>query len=225
MRLNKYLVETGQVASRRRADTIIANGEVMINDKVAQIGQSVSEDDKVTLLGKPVTLRSHITIVMYKPKNYICSHVRQGDTPTIFSLLPPTFSQLKIAGRLDKESEGLLILSSDGVLVQHLTHPSHTIKKQYIVEVDKNITAEDMRLLLKGVRLEDGVSSFDKIAKLASTRLKVTLHTGKNRQIRRSFAVLGYTVSRLIRIAEGQLTLGALQPGEYRFVNMSELGV
>lgn len=224
-RLNKRLVELGLAHSRRGADQLIVAGSVKVNGQVVnQLGWVVEQNDIIQAQGRLAQLRPHITLALYKPRGYICSHVQQGKSPTIFALLPKSFAHLKIAGRLDRDSEGLTLLSSDGELVQQLTHPSHHKTKLYNVVLNRPVTPGDKAKLLKGVKLDDGVlGQFDSISSLGGNRYKVALHEGKYRHIRRAFGALNYGVLQLTRTQIGKLYVGDLAPGKYKIIQPSEV--
>ena len=213
MRLNQFLAKH-TVLSRRSADEAIENGRVNINGRVATIGQSMNESDVVTLDGDTIVLRSTTTIILHKPVKTICSTTQQGNVPTVYSLLPDSLQHLSYLGRLDKDTSGLLIMSNDGDLIQSVTHPSHQVDKQYEVQLNKNLAPQDRQTLQDGVELEDGPS----ILKLSGKGRDwvVTIHEGRNRQIRRSFEALGYEISRLHRTTIGNLTLGNLKVGTFK---------
>jgi len=224
-RLNKRLVELGLAGSRRDADIAIGDATVTVNGETARLGMRVTVNDSIRLGNKTGKDRSNITIILNKPVGYTCSHKIDNGAKTVFSLLPKNFSSLKIAGRLDKDSQGLLILSSDGNLIQKITHPSNSKQKHYLVELDKVLIDTDSTKLQKGVRLEDGISKFYSVTKLSSKRLRVVLTEGKNRQIRRSFQALGYNVVKLERNQIDQVKLGTLTPGKYEFIHPKKVGL
>lgn len=217
--------------SRRAADTFIQDGRVAVNGQKAVTGQQVSDQDTVTLEGRIIKPpESTQTIVLHKPVGYVCSRLGQGSI-TIYDLLPSDLHHLKPVGRLDKDSSGLLLLTNDGEQAHQLTHPSFQKEKIYEVRLNQKVTAEDLQKLRQGVLLSDGISklgvrvksqgSSDKSApdsKLIShtSTYEVRLAEGKNRQIRRTFAALGYTVTKLHRTHFGPYTLGLLKPREWQ---------
>lgn len=217
-RLNKYLA-TNFGISRREADILIAEGKVLINDKPAEIGNRVNEGDKVTLRGKEVARKELIYVALNKPVGYVCSRKRQGETPTMYELLPSELQELKSVGRLDKNSSGIILLTNDGDFAYQMTHPKFIKTKLYEVELDRDLEPLHQQMIADfGVQLPDGKSQ------LGLTRLRddsrrgwqVQMSEGRNRQIRRTFDALGYRVIRLHRTNFGPYALGDLKSGEYR---------
>jgi 23S rRNA pseudouridine2605 synthase len=217
-RLNKYLaLQLG--ISRREADNLIEKGSVRINNAPATLGARFTAGDSITVNGKQITSNANLQYVAFhKPIGYVCSRRAQGDNPTIYSILPSELRTLKPVGRLDKDSSGLLLLSNDGDFTFRMTHPKFTKTKVYHVTLDHDLEPLHQQMISDyGVTLEDGSS------KLALTRLsdadrihwEVTMSEGRNRQIRRTFTALGYTVTQLHRIQFGPYHIGALAPGEY----------
>lgn len=219
IRINKRLVELGLVDSRRKADKLIASAQVTINGEIAKIGGVVSYKDSIKLDGKSGKLRNDITLLFNKPKGYICSHDKQGDVPTIFSILPKKFESLKIAGRLDKDSQGLVILSSNGKLINQLSHPSQDKLKTYVVNINKPLEPTDKKRLSSGVILTDGISTFIGLKSITKQQLRFSLTEGRNRQIRRTLSQLGYKVTKLQRIGIGDYKLESITSGDYKFIN------
>lgn len=224
VRLNKRLVELELASSRRAADQLIATGKVKIGGvTVSQLATEVERSDEISLSSKIGRERPHLYVLLNKPVGYICSHSVQGERPTIFSLLPKSWSKLKIAGRLDQDSHGLLMLSSDGDFINQITHPSHHKTKHYQVKIDKPLLISDQKKLAQGVKLSDGISRLSNVTKITPTRLRLELSTGKNRQIRRTFDELGYKIVDLKRTQVGEsLTLGGTKLGNYRLLTRTE---
>lgn len=222
MRLNKFLAHATGV-SRRQADNDITAGLVAINDRPVTIGIDVDEQkDVVKYRGQIVRLpSSSTTIMMNKPVGYVCSRNAQAqDARTIYDLLPPEYKKLKTIGRLDKDSSGLILLTNDGDLAYRLTHPKFAKTKVYHVELDHALAPLHQQMISDfGINLDDGRSQL-LLARLNDERTKfeVTIHEGRNRQIRRTFSALGYTVIKLQRLEFDNYQLGDLQPGKIEIV-------
>lgn len=214
MRLNKFIaLATG--LSRRAADQAIGDGRVAVNGLVAQKGTQVHPTDDIRLDEELLKIPGDKTLVMVnKPRGYVCSRRGQGSR-TIYDLLPGSLKQLKPVGRLDKDSTGLILLTNDGDLANKLTHPRFKKEKIYEIRLDKPLAPADQKRVLKGVQLEDGTSQFSKLAHLSGLTYKVSLQEGRNRQIRRTFAALGYKVVRLHRTKFGVYELGGLKSGDF----------
>lgn len=214
MRINKYLAQSTNL-SRRAADEAIASGHILVNGKPATIGQDIQSTDNVTFNGHKIQARTtHRTILLHKPVGYVCSRNGQG-SKTIYSLLPKELQHLQPAGRLDKDSSGLLVMTDDGDLAHSLTHPSKQKDKVYEVTLDQELTPQDFTRITKhGVRLEDGLSKFalDYIND-ENFMWRATLHEGRNRQIRRTFEALGYKVLSLHRTKFDTYSLGHIKSG------------
>lgn len=215
MRINRYLAQASGV-SRRQADDLIANGRVLVNDRPAETGQQIKEGDSVTVDGQTLKLEEITTIMLHKPAGYVSSRARQGEAPTIYELLPKDLHHLKPVGRLDKDSRGLLLLTNDGELAQRLTHPKYEKEKQYLVTTDHPLSKELLEQLNAGIELKDGVSRLHVELHAKPKTYLVTMHEGKNRQIRRTFAALNSTVIDLYRIQFGAYELNDLKAGEWR---------
>ena len=216
-RLNKYIA-TNFGVSRREADLLIQQGKVMINGTKAEIGQRVEDGDKVTISGKNVTEQKLIYLALNKPVGYVCSRKRQGDTPTIFELLPEKYQSLKNVGRLDRDSSGLILLTNDGDFAFQMTHPKFVKTKVYEVEIDRELEPLHQQMISDfGVDLPDGRSQLG-LARLSDNNRRqwqVTMSEGRNRQIRRTFDALGYKVVALHRIKFGVYELSGLPEGEF----------
>lgn len=215
MRLNKFLAEHTEL-SRRNADVAIANGRVRVNGKPAILGLPVEETDVVELDGQ-VLLKAApkiVTILLHKPAGYVCSKNGQG-SKTVYDLLPKAYENLNIAGRLDKDSSGLVVMTNDGSLLNELTHPSNNKEKSYIVSIDKMLWPEDQKKLLSGTDIGDErPSKFKRLRKQSEKTYEIILEEGRNRQIRRAFESLGYQVTKLHREQLGRFRLGKLKEKE-----------
>lgn len=217
IRLQKFLADAG-VCSRRAAEALIAEGEVWVNAEKATLGQKVVPGvDKVTVSGKPVraTAQPKITLAMHKPRGLLCSNEDPHHEETIFTVLPRDFAKYRFfcAGRLDKESEGLVILTTDGDLAHRLMHPSNVVVKRYHVSLKQPFPEAKKPLLLKGIVVEGERLKVERAtliganASSASTEVDVQMHHGKKREIRQLFTVLGYDVKRLKRYQIGAFPL------------------
>ena len=222
-RLNKYVALSLGI-SRRQADALIEQGKVTINGTVAPLGARFSPDDDVRCSGHPVTAQQFVYLLLHKPTGYVCSRRRQGDTPTIYELLPTTYHQLKPVGRLDKDSSGLLLLTNDGDFAFRMTHPSFKKQKRYLVTLDTPLQPLHRQMISDfGVDLPDGRSQLALTRQNDGddTRWVVGMSEGRNRQIRRTFSALGYTVTKLHRTDFGNYSLGDIKRGELKVVGIS----
>lgn len=217
LRLQKFIAEAG-VCSRRAAEALIAQGEVWVNGKVATLGQKVSPGiDKVTVSGKPVRTLAQplMTVAVNKPRGLVCSNDDPHHAATVFELLPREFSKFRFfcAGRLDLDSEGLVILTTDGDLAHRLMHPSSVVVKRYHVVLERAFPASRLNQLVRGVVIEGERLKVERAALInadasrASTDLDVHMHHGKKREIRLLFTTLGFDVKRLRRYQIGALQL------------------
>lgn len=215
-RLNKYLA-TNFGISRREADAMIADGKVFINGKAAILGSRVEDGDKVTIEGKQIDKEKLIYLALNKPAGYVCSRKRQGDTPTMYELLPQKYQTLKSVGRLDKNSSGIILLTNDGDFAYQMTHPKFVKTKIYEVEIDRGLEPLHQQMIADfGVQLTDGRSQLG-LEKMSDDRKawRVTMSEGRNRQIRRTFDALGYKVVLLHRTNFGKYGLSGLESGEF----------
>lgn len=216
-RINQYVAAASSL-SRRAADAAVAAGRVQIGDHTATPGETVTAGTTVKLDGhvlKPPQI--HHYVILHKPVGYISSRAQQGKDPTLYDLLPKNMRNLRIAGRLDRDSSGLVLLSDDGPFINRYTHPSHGKIKVYELELNKPLTATDRSRLETGVRLADGLSRLGILAQ-RGRHATVSLSEGRNRQIRRTLGALGYDVVVLHRTAIGNYRLGELKSGSWQEV-------
>ena len=220
-RLNKFLARQLGI-SRREADVLIENETVMVNHTLATLGTRITPSDSIDVAGTPVARRPAALryIALNKPIGYVCSRRMQGNAPTIYSLLPPELHMLKPVGRLDKDSSGLLLLTNDGDFAYRMTHPKFAKTKQYRVRLDRDREPLHQQMISDfGIELDDGRSQLI-LTRLDDNRREwhITMSEGRNRQIRRTFAALGYTVTRLHRTNFGNYTLNGIQQGKWQTI-------
>ena len=222
-RLNKYLAfHLG--LSRREADDLISAGKVLIDNMPIALGARVEDGHVVTVSGKPVIKKENYSyIALNKPPGYVSSRKQQGENPTLYSLLPSEYHSLKPVGRLDKDSSGLLLLTDDGDFAFQMTHPKFYKVKTYEVSLGTPLEPLHQQMISDfGIQLEDGPSKLSLERKDDSRKnWIVTMHEGRNRQIRRTFAALGYVVTTLHRTSFGTYQLGNLKAGKYDTVSRS----
>jgi 23S rRNA pseudouridine2605 synthase len=217
MRINQFVAGATGI-SRRAADEAISLGRVLISGRTATLGEEVTPTDIVELDGERIRQPvEHTFVMLNKPAGYVSSRVRQGNTLTLYALLPPGMSKLRITGRLDRESSGLVILTDDGDFIQRHTHPSFEKRKVYEVTLSHKLSSGEETLIKSGIELEDGVSRVDILSSNDRT-VTVSMHEGRNRQLRRMFAVLGLTVERLHRTEMGPFKLGKLPSGAWQAI-------
>jgi len=228
LRLNKFLAHAG-VASRRHADELIAAGRVKINgDVVRDLGTRVNPDaDQVAVDDHPVRAEKHVYWAVNKPRGYLCTNHDPAGRPLALDLVPHVDQRVYTVGRLDEDSEGLLLLTNDGDLAQQLMHPRYGVEKTYEVQVAGSPSPADLRQLITGVYLAEGrvKAKFVKRFKRQgdSTWLKIVLAEGKNREVRRMLAKLNHKVMRLRRVAIGPVRLDRLPKGKSRRLALPEI--
>jgi 23S rRNA pseudouridine2605 synthase len=219
-RLNKYLAFQLGV-SRREADSLIEHGHVRVNKEIAVLGSRHNDDDIVTVRGKAVGQDAiYEYIALNKPIGYVSSRKQQGEITTIYALLPEKYHHLRPVGRLDKDSSGLILLTNDGDFAYQMTHPKFYKVKKYEVTLDIPLEPLHQQMINDhGIQLEDGESRLT-LERADDSRLNwiVTMHEGRNRQIRRTFGALGYNVTKLYRTDFGNYTLGELEQGSYKTI-------
>ena len=224
MRLNRYLSACG-LGSRRGCESLVREGRVSINGKLVQdLARRVEEGDKVVVDGSVAKLSPPQTIAFYKPKGLVTTQQDELGRDTIYNALPPQLQDLKYVGRLDQDSEGLLILTRDGHLAHELTHPKSEVEKEYLVTLDQAFDRTHLPRLLRGIQLEEGFAKAKSVKTTTPRRLKVVLTQGMKRQIRRMFESMGYRVKKLIRVRIGSLLVEGLDEGKWHILGETELG-
>jgi 23S rRNA pseudouridine2605 synthase len=226
MRLNRFLAAAG-FGSRRACEALIREGKVSINGHfIRDLATTVKPDDDVRVAGKSTPrLSPPVHVLLHKPRGLLCTRSDERKRPTIFDLVPTHFGRLFHVGRLDKESEGLILLTNDGALSHRLTHPAHEVEKEYEVLVDKPFDAQHVPKLLRGFSIEGGRARAERVQIVAPAVVRVVLRQGMKRQIRLMFLKLGYEVKRLLRTRIGGLKLATLRPGEWRVLDKREVAL
>ncbi len=222
VRINKFLSEAG-VCSRREADRKLQNGEITINDRVAVTGEKVFPEDIVYVNGRPIQREEEmILLVLNKPKGIVCTAEKREKNNVIDFMKYP--KRIYPIGRLDKDSEGLLLMTNNGEIVNKIMRAGNMHEKEYIVTVNKPVTDSFVRGLAGGVPLVELNTTTRKceVEKIANRKLRIVLTQGLNRQIRRMCEYFGYRVERLERVRIMNIRLGDLKPGEYREVTKEE---
>lgn len=226
MRINKYLAACG-IASRRGCDKLIEDGKITVNGKKAVIGMEICGDDRVEIDGKIISVQKNEYYIINKPKGYICSVSDEKGRKTVLDLLPGDVGRIYPVGRLDYDSEGLLILTTDGELAQHLTHPSNEIPKTYLVKIEGTLTESDLNPIRSGIEIDGYVTKKCKAHIVETnklyTKIHITITEGKNREIRKMFEAIGKNVILLKRIKIGKITLRGLDRGAYRTLTDKEI--
>jgi len=222
-RLQKVLAATGY-GSRRICEDLIAAGRVTVNGEVAVLGRRVdAETDRVEVDGAPIGVRADLVYyLLNKPVGVVTTSRDTHGRPTVVELVPSEPRVFSV-GRLDADTEGLLLMTNDGDLANRISHPSHGIEKEYLAEVDGgSVSAGAIRLLREGVLLDDGLTAPAKVSQPSPGVLRLTIHEGRNRQVRRMCETVGHTVTRLVRTRIGPLTDRSLEPGGWRELSSDE---
>ena len=228
MRLQKYMADCG-VASRRACETIIESGRVTVNGLPAALGMSVEDGDDVRLDGKRLTPeKKRVVLMLYKPRGVVSTSSDEAGRKTVQDCVKELPYRLYNVGRLDLNSEGLLLLTNDGELCNRLMHPRYGVEKTYRVVCDGTLSASEIAALTNGVALDDGMTAPAKVTNIkrsttGGTAFSITIHEGRNRQIRRMLEAVGHRTLRLKREQYGSLRLGALKPGEWRYLSEAEI--
>ena len=219
MRLNRYLAQCG-LGARRKVEEYILKGAIQLNGQVVQsLGTRIQAHDQLTYRGKPLQCKQNKYILLNKPPNCLCT--KQGNG-TIYEIIDRHLYHLNYIGRLDRNTTGLLLLSNDGALAHQLAHPTGGVPKTYMVRTRPEVTNQDLQQLRKGIVLEDGFIRPDKLQAIG-TGIQITLHSGRNRIIRRMMEALDYQVIALDRTAYGPLRKGTLDQGYWRMLTPDEV--
>ncbi len=222
-RLQKVLAQRG-LGSRRHCEELIADGRVTVNGDVAVLGRRVDvHEDRIEVDGAPLAVRPGLVYyLLNKPKGVVTT-LADPQRRQIVTDFVPSEPRVFPVGRLDADTEGLLLLTNDGELAHRLTHPSYGVEKEYLAEVAGRPSAAAVRQLREGVELEDGVTAPAKVALSPPNLLRITIHEGRNRQVRRMCDAIGHPVRRLVRVRVGTITDRRLKPGVWRALTMDEV--
>lgn len=228
-RLQKIIAAAG-ICSRRAAEELILAGKVQVNDRVVrQLGTKADpQRDEIRVEGRLITTEvERLYLMLNKPAGYVTTLKDPEGRPVVTDLLREVGGRVYPVGRLDYDSEGLLILTNDGAFAERVQHPRYEIPRTYLAKVRGRVTRKELQSLLKGIELEDGPFTVDGIQEEKfnekSQWLRVTISEGRNRIIRRAMEALGHPVARLIRVSVGNLELGDLKPGQYRRLQKREV--
>ncbi|MEM6821953.1 MAG: pseudouridine synthase [Verrucomicrobiota bacterium] len=223
MRINRYLASAG-LGSRRSCEQLVLDGKVRVNGQLVEdLATTIQSGDVVKVGGKRLELEQRLVLALNKPKGVICSREDLADRPTVFKVLPQSGPRLFYVGRLDKDTEGLLIVTNDGDLAQQLSHPRHKVSKTYEVGIKPKLDRAHIPKLLKGLHIEPGFARADEVFLISDYLVKVVLSQGLKRQIRLMFSKLGYRVNYLKRTQIGGLRLGRLKSGEFKRLSDRDL--
>jgi 23S rRNA pseudouridine2605 synthase len=223
MRLNRFLASAG-LGSRRGVEELIRSGRVRLNGHVVtDLATQVGAEDSVKVGQRVIRVQHSIHALLHKPRGYLCTADDERGRRTIFELLPEKWPRVFHVGRLDRESEGLLLVTNDGDLALRLTHPRHHVEKEYEVGLDKPFDPAHHEKLLRGFHIVGGRAKAEEVTAIRPQLLRIVLRQGLKRQIRLMLYELGYEVVHLRRVRIGPLRLGALRPGEWRLLTAREL--
>lgn len=221
MFVQKHLVEQG-VCSRKEAEAFLRDGLILVNGAIARPGVPIKESDVVTLAGKAQDqLNRKITVAIYKPRGVVCS-IGHDYGPTVQKMFPH-YSNLNIVGRLDKESEGLLLLSNDGLITKAVTGDTHQVEKEYEVVTQERVDEARLKPLTMQMKLKVGTTLPTTVSLINARTFRIVLHEGKNRQIRRMCGMINLTVKNLTRLRIGTIELSTMQPGDSRKLSPEEV--
>jgi pseudouridine synthase len=221
MRLNAYLARAG-IASRRKADELIKAGRVRVNGEPGQLNTFVRADDRVEIDGRRVAKQRLAHLLLYKPAGVVTTARDPQGRPVVVDLVPREPRVVPV-GRHDADTTGALLLTNDGELAHRLAHPRYGVEKTYVVDVEGRPDDAALDRLRRGVELDDGITAPARVRRLGRSQIELTIHEGRNRQVKRMLDAVGHPVQRLHRSAYAGLTLGGLEPGAWRELEPPEV--
>ena len=222
MRLNKFIADAG-ICSRRKADEMIKEGRDTVNKKEAIIGMEITSNDIVRVDGEKIKVNTNYEYYMLnKPKRVICSNDDKFGRKLAIDFIKSK-KRLYTYGRLDYMTEGLIIISNDGEVYNHVMHPRKKLYKSYIAKLDREIEEKDIEALKYGVVIDGKRTAPAKVKRIDKKEIRIAIYEGRNRQIRKMVEILGYTVETLKRVKVGELSLGHLKTGDYRVLTEEEI--
>lgn len=220
-RIQKVMARAG-LGSRRSCEKLVEQGHVKVNGVRAKLGQWVAPTDEILVRGEPISKPEPVYLLLNKPAGVITTMSDPKGRPSVADLIPH-YPGLHAVGRLDKDTTGLLICTTDGELTQLLTHPSHEVSKVYRVVTRQQVRPAQLRRLESGVELDDGPAQADAVRLLNTNLVEITIHSGRNRIVRRMFEAVKLDIVELHRVSVGDLSLGRLKPGDVRELTSSEV--
>jgi 23S rRNA pseudouridine2605 synthase len=221
VRLNAYLARAG-VASRRKADELIKAGRVTVNGELGQLNTFVESRDRVEVDGKPVAKQRLAYLLLNKPAATVTTASDPQGRPTVVQLVPSEPRVVPV-GRLDADTTGALLLTNDGDLAHRLAHPRYGVEKTYVVELSRAPSDEQIEQLARGIELDDGPTAPAKLRRVTKNVVELTIHEGRNRQVKRMFEAIGHRVTRLHRSGYAGLDVEGLEPGRWRELTSGEV--
>lgn len=223
MRLNRYLSACG-LGSRRGSENLIREGQVTINGKVClELATVVTDEDEVVVHGKKVKPNKGVFIALNKPRGFVCTRRDEHDRDTLYTLLPEKYATLHHVGRLDKDSDGLILLTNQGEISQQLTHPSKGVEKEYEVMIEERFDPAHLERLIKGFHTEEGMAKAERAWMIGDYKIGLVLKQGLKRQIRNMLYFLGYEVKRLTRVRIGNLSIKGIREGQWKELTPEEV--
>jgi 23S rRNA pseudouridine2605 synthase len=222
VRLNAYLARAG-IASRRGSDDLIKEGRVKVNDEPGQLNTYVHAGDRVEVDGEPVAAQKLTYVLLNKPAGTVTTASDPQGRPTVVQLVAEVPERVVPVGRLDADTTGALLLTNDGALAHRLAHPRYGVEKVYEVDVEGEPDDAALRRLAEGVDLDDGLTAPAEVRRLAPSKIELTLHEGRNHQVKRMCAAVGHPVRRLHRSRYAGLTVEDVEPGRWRALDPAEV--